>query len=99
MGISTAIFRICQEALTNAARHAQATTLKVTLKRSATSLTFVVADNGVGIPPEKIQSESSLGLQGMRERVFAFDGKLHISSRKHSGTTIIARIPLAPDNR
>ncbi len=69
--LSTAVFRILQEALTNVARHANATAVHVTLTTDANALTLTVQDNGRGIREAELHRPKSLGLLGMRERADA----------------------------
>jgi PAS domain S-box-containing protein len=90
---ATALFRICQEALTNTARHAQATAVTVTLESWNNSLRLVVADNGVGIPDTKVSNHHSLGLIGMQERVALFGGEITIQGHPEKGTTVTACLP------
>jgi PAS domain S-box-containing protein len=90
---ATAIFRICQEALTNTARHAQATAVTIKLESRNDSLQLVVADNGVGIPDTKVSNRQSLGLLGMRERVALFGGEITIQGNPGIGTTVTAYLP------
>jgi len=90
---ATAIFRICQEALTNTARHAQATAVTIKLESRSESLQLVVADNGVGIPNTKVSNRRSLGLLGMRERVALFGGEITIQGNPGKGTTVTACLP------
>ena len=91
---TTAVFRIFQEALTNVARHAEATKVKVKLIRGQKFLELTVIDDGHGITDEKLSSSESFGLMGMRERVTFMQGLLHIEGENGKGTTITARIPL-----
>jgi len=93
---ATAIFRICQEALTNTARHAQATAVTIKLESRSDSLQLVVADNGVGIPDTKVSNRQSLGLLGMRERVALFGGEITIQGKPGMGTTVIACLSRSP---
>jgi PAS domain S-box-containing protein len=90
---ATAIFRICQEALTNTVRHANATAVTIKLESRSESLRLVVADNGVGIPDTKISNRESLGLLGMRERVALFRGDITIQGGPGKGTTITVCLP------
>ena len=90
---ATALFRICQEALTNTARHAQATAVTIKLESHHDSLQLVVADNGVGIPNTKVSDRRSLGLLGMKERATLFGGEVTIQGHPDKGTTIIACLP------
>jgi len=91
---STAIFRIFQETLTNVARHAKATKVKVSLKEKAGKIELKVKDNGKGITEEQISNPKSFGLIGMRERALFLGGKVKIGGVQDKGTTIIATIPL-----
>ncbi len=91
---STAAFRIFQEALTNVARHAQATRLEVSLEETATHLTLQVRDNGRGIAPTEISHPKSIGLLGMRERARQWGGTLEIQGAPGSGTMLTLRLPL-----
>jgi PAS domain S-box-containing protein len=90
---ATAIFRICQEALTNTARHAQATAVTIKLESRSDTLQMVVADNGVGIPDTSVSNRQSLGLLGMRERVALFGGEIRIQGNPGKGTTVTACLP------
>jgi PAS domain S-box-containing protein len=92
---STALYRVLQEALTNAARHSGATRIDVRVHVAAAALTLDVSDNGVGMPAGQPESSGSLGLLGMRERMRMVGGTLDIAAPKSGGTTISARIPLA----
>jgi len=91
---STAFFRIFQEVLTNAARHAKATRIKVSLKEKAGKLELRVRDNGKGITEKQISDPKSFGLIGMRERAQFLGGEVKIRGVQDKGTTIIATIPL-----
>jgi signal transduction histidine kinase len=90
---ATALFRICQEALTNTARHAQATAVTIKLESRSNSLQLVVADNGVGIPDTKLSNRQSRGLIGMKERVALFGGEITIQGHPGKGTTVTACLP------
>jgi len=84
-------YRIVQECLTNAARHAQATRVSVMLGREAGAVFAVVQDDGVGLDAKT--RTNGLGLVGMRDRVEALGGTLSIRSSPKFGTRIEARIP------
>jgi len=90
---ASALFRICQESLTNTARHARATAVTVKLESRNHFLELVVADNGLGIPETTVLNRQSLGLLGMRERVAQFGGELTIQGHHGSGTTVTACLP------
>ncbi len=91
---STAIFRIFQELLTNVARHAHATRVNVTVAETDDeALAIAVEDNGRGIRPEEIDSPTSLGFLGLRERVLAFDGSIDVQGEEGKGTRVSVTIP------
>ena len=92
--LSTTVFRILQEALTNISRHAKATLVKVKLKKENDRLVLKIRDNGIGITKDKIFHKNSFGLLGTRERVFHLGGEVNISGRRNKGTTITVTIPL-----
>ncbi len=91
---STAVFRIVQEALTNIARHAEASSVVLTLERSNHDLLVTIRDDGRGIRSEDMEKVESLGLVGMRERVWALHGEIAISADEPPGTRIDISIPI-----
>jgi PAS domain S-box-containing protein len=91
---NTGIFRIFQEALTNIARHAIATKVKVSLAKKNDKIIMVIEDDGVGISSKQIYNRKSLGILGMRERANYLEGNLIIKNRKGHGTVVILTIPL-----
>ncbi|WP_082548249.1 PAS domain-containing sensor histidine kinase [Massilia sp. Root335] len=91
---STAIFRIVQEALTNIARHAEATRVMMNLFRLNSDLLITIRDDGRGIRPEDMEKAESLGLIGMRERVWAMKGEITIGADEPQGTRIDIVLPL-----
>jgi signal transduction histidine kinase len=92
---SVAIFRIVQAALTNVARHAEASRAIIALMKRKKDLILTVYDNGKGIPKKQVSSHNSLGIIGMRERALALDGKVTLRGSKSKGTTLTVRIPLS----
>ena len=94
---ATALFRILQESLTNAARHARASQVCLTLDRDQDRLRMRIADNGIGMHPHERNDGLAFGLQGIRERVRMLEGKLEIDSRPGSGTSLTVTIPVAPN--
>ena len=92
--VETALFRVVQEALTNAIRHAKASHIDVVLERHDDRVVALVEDDGVGFDPEASQPGERMGLVGMRERVDTLGGLLLVDSRPSSGTTIVAEVPL-----
>lgn len=93
-GRATAVFRICQEALTNVARHAAATEAKVRLEATGDHLLLEVRDNGAGVPEIRLSDPTSFGLQGMRERARGYQGMLTVASEPGQGTAVRLRLPL-----
>jgi len=92
--ISTAIFRIFQETLTNIVRHAKAGRISVDLEKKGRGLVLTVRDDGRGITKKQIESPTSIGLIGMRERVNFLGGSVDISGSRNKGTTVKVFIPL-----
>lgn len=92
-----ALYRIAQEALNNAIRHAQAHHVWLTLRFDANGTTLSVADDGRGFQlpdrPDTLTETGHYGLVGMRERALLVGGELSISSSPESGTTITVRVP------
>jgi len=93
-GRATAAFRVLQEALTNVARHAQATSVHVRLWNEGPCLRLEVRDNGRGIAEATVDDATSLGLLGMKERVFSYGGKVDIHGAAGEGTIVDVAIPL-----
>ena len=89
----TTLYRVVQEALTNVARHANATQVSVVLERNAGGVAAIIEDDGEGFDPE-LQDTGRLGLLGMRERLALVGGSLEIESEPGFGTTIFARVPV-----
>ncbi len=96
--LETACFRIAQAALTNVARHAQASSVSVQLERSREKMLLTVIDDGVGFDLDKLrknaQAASALGLLGMEERALAVGGYIKIDSGLGRGTRVRAAFPL-----
>ena len=94
--MASSVFRMLQEALTNIAKHASATHVRVHLRTDGDVLLLDVSDDGRGITPEEQRGRHSLGLLGLRERAIAWGGTVQISGGATSGTTVALRIPLRP---
>jgi len=92
--LSTTIFRILQETLTNVARHAYATRVEISLKKNDGMGVLEVGDNGKGITTEQISNPRSFGLIGIRERVRFWEGEVTFSGIRSKGTTVKVSIPL-----
>ncbi len=91
---SIAVFRIFQEALTNVARHAAATRVRIALALRNSALALKIQDNGRGIAQRDVLSSRSLGLMGMRERAHLFGGTLNIWGSPDKGTSVVLNIPI-----
>jgi PAS domain S-box-containing protein len=92
--LTTTIFRIFQETLTNVQRHAKATKVTVRLKATDDHLEFIVKDNGKGIADQQLRKPDSFGLLGIQERVYHWGGREAIVGKIGKGTTITINIPL-----
>jgi signal transduction histidine kinase len=93
--IETGLYRVIQEALSNAARHAQANRVVVRFDREPGGIACSIKDDGVGFEGEsRVESENGLGIVGMRERVESLGGALEIRSRPAHGTEVRAFVPV-----
>jgi PAS domain S-box-containing protein len=90
--VETTAYRIVQECLSNAARHAEATRVEVELRQRNGSLAVRIADDGNGFDPGT--ESAGYGLRGMRERVDLLDGSLKVESERSRGTEVTAALPL-----
>jgi two-component system sensor histidine kinase DegS len=91
--LEVAVFRLVQESLTNAIKHAAASSIYVKLEVKPTHIIVIVKDDGVGFNTTE-KKEKSFGLIGMRERVELISGELDIQSTSGKGTTVFIKIPL-----
>lgn len=89
-----ALFRMIQESVQNALKHAKACEIKVTLEMTKTGITVLIKDNGVGFNTGDKKPES-FGIIGMKERVDLLDGEIIIDSKIGKGTTVEIRVPLS----
>ena len=98
--ITTALYRVVQEALTNVLRHAKAESVFIGCTVSAGSIVLEVEDDGVGFDPAGVASPretgEGLGLLGMRERLALLGGRIDLESEPQRGTRIVATMPLPP---
>ena len=90
--LSTALYRIGQEAVTNSLRHSNATTITVELKEDYEKIVLNIEDNGCGFDAVNNNAANGFGLEGMRERANLVGGKLDISSRLSHGTIITCKV-------
>ncbi|GGA43781.1 sensor histidine kinase [Paenibacillus physcomitrellae] len=101
--MEAAIFRLVQEALNNAAKHAYPTFVGVEITYQAQMIKIVVQDNGLGFKVDKLEQKtkehSHFGLIGMRERVELLDGRMEIESAENQGTKIVIHIPTNVEKR
>lgn len=94
--IEAAAYRIVQEALTNVAKHAQATSCRVYLQRLPTTVLITIEDDGTGFEPAEVQQAGArrgLGLVGIRERVAQLRGTLRLESAPGQGTRLTVELP------
>jgi signal transduction histidine kinase len=89
----TCIYRVVQEALTNCARHAKASSVVVSVRAEHDGIIVLVRDDGIGFNP-RTSGRGGLGLLGIQERVQELDGQMHKSSETGSGTTSRVEIPV-----
>jgi PAS domain S-box-containing protein len=92
---TTGLFRILQETLTNIARHAGATHVRIGLSQESGHVLLEVSDNGRGIGADQLSGSGSLGILGMRERAMLLRGEFSIAGDPGRGTTVRVRIPCA----
>lgn len=93
-GFDEQIFRIAQEALSNALRHSQANRIMLSLKQHNASIVLRISDNGRGFEPQHARSTSSMGLTNIAERTESMGGVWELISAEGKGTTIDIRVPL-----
>ena len=91
---ATSLYRMVQEALTNVARHANATDVCIELRVKGPEVVLSVEDNGIGLPRDALQRDRSWGLRGMRERVALYGGSLLLENVPGSGARLQVRLPL-----
>ena len=88
-----ALFRVAQEALTNITRHAEATQVTVELHVKPDTVTLLIADDGKGFDLTVIQTRTTMGLQGMQERLTGLGGTLTIDTAPGMGVRLLAQLP------
>lgn len=96
--VETALFRIAQEAMTNAARHADASHLDLLLENQGDRIRLVVEDDGVGFDGTRVWDGHQIGLIGMRERAESLGGTLTVETAVGKGTTIVVEVPNGDSN-
>ncbi|MDN3450322.1 sensor histidine kinase [Planococcus sp. APC 3906] len=93
----TAIFRLVQEAITNAVRHGKASQIEVKVEWLKNHVTLIVKDNGAGFD-QSIVKNQSFGLLGMKERIELVNGEFFINSSPGNGTVLMFQIPLETES-
>jgi PAS domain S-box-containing protein len=94
---STAVFRIVQEALTNIAKHAEASHVEVAIDQRPTEIAVSIRDDGRGFSPQDPRKAGSFGLVGLRERAYLIGGQATVTSSEGKGTSIEVRLPVPRD--
>jgi signal transduction histidine kinase len=89
------LFRIAQEAIGNAIRHAQPSVVTVSLRWTTPNLILEIQDNGAGFSKTSLEKTEGVGLRSMRERAARIDGKLDIQTGPGRGTRIIVTVPVS----
>lgn len=101
--LATLLFRVAQESLTNAARHAAADTVVISVSCRGENIHLLVVDDGRGCNVDdalaKSSSGLSTGLSSMRERVLLFGGRFHLVSEPGEGTQVRVTVPLSSRNK
>ena len=91
--LENAIYRIAQEALTNACKHSKSKKVMVTLAQEGQDVRLEVQDWGIGFDTESVK-EGHFGLEGIRQRVRLLGGRLAIESKAGSGTLVQVVVPI-----
>jgi signal transduction histidine kinase len=93
--VSSALFRIFQEAITNVSRHSKATNLLVEInENNRGKLKMTIRDNGTGLPEDYMNKDHSLGIIGMLERASSIGGKVELNSVPEGGTEVLVKVAL-----
>jgi signal transduction histidine kinase len=91
--MENALYRIVQEALTNACKHSKSPEVTVSIDQKGKHLVLEVRDSGVGFDPTMVES-GHFGLEGIRQRARLLDGQLTIESRPGLGTVVRVEVPI-----
>jgi len=91
--VEQALYRVAQEALNNALKHAQARRITVQLEQAPQQTRLTVMDDGIGFDPAAAAAHGGLGLRGMAERVAALGGRLTVDSAPRQGTVVAVEVP------
>jgi PAS domain S-box-containing protein len=93
--IANSLYHIFQESLRNVSKHSRAEEVFVSLESQGDILRLTVKDKGIGLPPERLKTGSSIGIVGMKERAHLVNGTFSVESRQGQGTEVIVSVPLA----
>jgi len=94
-GVAGSIYHIFQESLRNVSKHSEAKEAYVTLECDGDLLHLAVRDEGVGLNPQQLQSGSSIGIVGMKERAHLINGTVKIDSKSGEGTEVSVVVPIS----
>ena len=97
--VALSLFRVMQEAVTNAIKHAGVREVTVTLRAAPDQLALDVEDTGIGFDVDAVLGSGAPGLIGMLERIRLLGGHLQIQAQRGAGTSIRARVPLSAEKR
>jgi len=97
--IQLLLFRAAQEALTNVARHARATTVDIVLRTDSEGISMEIRDDGVGIGEGATTKPRSLGLLALRERFCALGGEVSVRRSEPAGTSMLVHLPIPGDKK
>jgi len=95
--VATTLYRVAQEALTNVARHAQATDVAIDLRLQGPEVVLSIIDNGIGLPSDAMKRAGSWGLKGLRERALLLQGTFSATNGAGGGTHLTLRVPVQPE--
>ena len=96
--MEVALFRLVQESVQNALKHAKAKNISVKMEMGKNTVSLMVKDDGTGFDPEE-KKEGSFGIRGMKERVELLNGELKIQSKIGEGTMVFIKVPLNPEGK
>jgi signal transduction histidine kinase len=91
------LFRVVQELLNNTIKHAEATSVSCSIKRTKDSIEIVYADDGKGFDEKSLPHNKSLGIFGIRSRIDFLSGTVKLESTKGKGTKFSIFVPLKQD--
>ena len=92
--IESSLYRIVQESVNNAIKHAKATVIKIELKNEGSQLMLLIEDNGVGFTASELKNKDGIGLNNLEARAQSLKGFLKFDSIKNAGTKILVQIPI-----